>query len=446
MSTVMSTVCIETLGCKVNQFESESLRSSLEALGYSFVPFGEPADITIINTCTVTQRADFQSRQLVRRASRFSPQSLIIVTGCYADTGADALSAIAGVKHVLGNVEKLRLHDLLPAIEAGSFPKIRVSDVRKERELREMPISSFHRHTRAFLKIQDGCDAGCAYCIVPHCRGPSRSLDPEKIVAQLAEFSRKGYKEVVLTGIHIGAYGRDLDSEPDLEGLVAMLERSESPPRIRLSSVEPSDFTPGLITLLSRSEKICPHLHVPAQSGDDLVLKAMHRTYDRAFLSELVQELSSRIADLCLGTDLIAGFPGESDESFERTRELIEALPFAYVHVFPFSRRKGTRAFDMPGQVDAETIRTRAEILRRIGGAKRRDFLTRFLGRNLRVLVEDRRDRESGGLTGLSRNYISVVVRPWAAMPDLQEWINREWTVQVTRIFGNGVEGRVVEE
>ncbi len=244
----MTTVTIATLGCKVNQFESEALMDSLEEQGYRLVPFGEPADITIINTCTVTHRADFQSRQMARRASRSNPGSLLIVTGCGADVDPERMAEIQGVTHVLGNVEKSYLHEILPLIRSGDFPTIRVSDIQKEDRLFETPLHSFHRHTRAFLKIQDGCDSRCSYCIVPHARGRSRSLPPDRIVETVRAFKERGYKEVVLTGIHIGAYGRDLVPPVSLEKLLDRLDTSDAPSRIRLSSVEPLDFSPGLIS------------------------------------------------------------------------------------------------------------------------------------------------------------------------------------------------------
>jgi threonylcarbamoyladenosine tRNA methylthiotransferase MtaB len=442
----MTTVAVATLGCKVNQFESEALMASLEEKGYCLVPFGEPADITIINTCTVTHRADFQSRQMARRASRSSPESLLIVTGCYADVEPDRIAEIQGVTHVLGNVEKSHLRDLLPQIQRGEFPTIRVSDIQKEDRLFETPLHSFHGHTRAFLKIQDGCDSRCSYCIVPHARGRSRSLPPDRIRAHLGVFKERGYKEVVLTGIHIGAYGRDLDPPVPLEKLLEQLEQTESPSRIRLSSVEPVDFSPGLISILSQSSKVCPHLHIPIQSGDDDILKGMNRNYDRSFLSRLVRELHQIVPNLCIGADVIVGFPGETEDRFEHTRQLIEALPFSYLHVFPFSRRKGTPAFHFSEQVDEGKTKQRAERLRALGKQKRWAFYQRFLGMELTVLVEDRKDKGSGRLKGFSRNYIPVLLSPDNSASVQPEWINQEKKVRVTDVSEEGVTGRVMEE
>ena len=309
----MTTISVATLGCKVNQFESEALTDALEQRGYALIPFGDGADITIINTCTVTHRADFQSRQMVRRAFQSNPDSLIIVTGCYSQVEPDAFLKMKGVRYLFGNGEKSQIPDLLPLMQKGEFPRVQVSDIQKETEFSETPLYSFHRHTRAFLKIQDGCNAYCSYCIVPHARGRSRSLQPERVAENLNVLKEKGFKEVVLTGIHLGAYGVDLNPPFSLEKLISQLEREETPGRIRLSSIEPGDFSPELISTLRQSVKICPHLHISIQSGDDEILKKMNRDYGHSFLLELIRELHLTIPNLSVGADVIVGFPGETE-------------------------------------------------------------------------------------------------------------------------------------
>jgi threonylcarbamoyladenosine tRNA methylthiotransferase MtaB len=439
----MKTVAIATLGCKINQFESEVLTESIEKEGYRIVPFGEKADITIINTCTVTHRADFQSRQMVRRAHRSSSDTLLIVTGCYAQVDPEKLSKIEGVKYLLGNQEKTRIPSFLSLMERGELPKIQVDDIRKEVLFADTPLHSFHHHTRAFLKVQDGCDARCSYCIVPNARGRSRSLAPERVLDHLKELKQKGYKEAVLTGIHLGAYGFDLGHAASLEDLLGRVEKEETPSRIRLSSIEPRDFSPGLIALLSRSRKICPHLHIPIQSGDDEILKKMNRNYDRRFLCDLIRELHGRIPNLSIGADMIAGFPGETAERFQNSFDLISSLPLAYLHVFPFSRREGTPAAQFPARVGEEEIRIRAERLRDLGKEKRRTFYQRFVNQELSVLVEGRRGKE-GGLRGLSRNYVPVFL---GDNDDTERGnrVNEEINVVVTGLAEKGVMGRIVE-
>jgi threonylcarbamoyladenosine tRNA methylthiotransferase MtaB len=441
----MTTIAIATLGCKVNQFESEALMSALEQRGYGLVPFGEAADITIINTCTVTHRADFQSRQMVRRAIRSNPKSLIIVTGCYSQLEPETLAGIEGVKYLLGNREKGQIPDLLPLMREGGFPRIRVSDIHEETLFSDLPLPSFHCHTRAFLKIQDGCDARCSYCIVPHARGRGRSLPPERVLEHLKVLKERGFKEVVLTGIHIGSYGLDLSLSFTLEKLLRRIEEEETPDRIRLSSIEPLDFSADLIAFLSQSAKVCPHLHIPIQSGDDEILKRMNRHYDRSFLSDLIQELHRRIPKLAIGADVIVGFPGETEEKFKHTYELIESLPLSYLHIFPFSKRKGVPASQFLQQMDGEKIKKRAEEMRELGKQKRQTFYRQFLHQELNVLVEDRREKESGRWKGLSRNYIPVLLTHESGSEGKPNWINQEWTVRVTGFEEKGVIGRVVE-
>ena len=441
----MTTVTIATLGCKVNQFESEAIIDSLEHQGYRTVPFGDPADITILNTCTVTHRADFQSRQMVRKALRFSPTSLLIVTGCYAQVEPQAFAEMKGVTYLLGNREKHLIPELLPQIEQGRMERLQVSNIEKETRFLDVPLTSFHRHTRAFLKIQDGCDAHCSYCIVPHARGRSRSLSPERIIEHCARLKEKGFKEVVLTGIHIGAYGQDFSPIFSLDKLLERLERSETPPRIRLSSIEPLDFSPTFVSFLTQSAKVCPHLHLPIQSGDDDILRKMNRNYTSSFLSSLINELHRRIPQISLGADVIVGFPGETEKQSQRTRELMETLPLSYLHVFPFSRRKGTPASRLPHQVRESVITERAEALRTLGKKKRQNFYGGFLRQTLDVLVQDQQDKRTGLWKGLSRNYIPVLLTQDGNLREEPLSINQEWRVHIIDATDTNVIGTALE-
>jgi threonylcarbamoyladenosine tRNA methylthiotransferase MtaB len=439
----MTTFSIATFGCKVNQFESEALTDSLLRKGYQLVPFDEGGDLSIINTCTVTHRADFQSRQAVRRVHRANPGALIIATGCYSQVDPQAFLKMEEVQYLVGNAEKSQIPDLLPLMEKGDFPKIQVTDIREQKGFVEVPIHTFHHHTRAFLKIQDGCDAFCSYCIVPHARGRSRSLPPERVLENLRELKRKGFQEVVLTGIHLGAYGLDLVPPFPFVKLLERLEKEETPQRIRLSSMEPGDFSEDLLSFLTRSTKICPHLHIPIQSGDDEILQKMNREYHRSFLTNLLQELQQNIPMLSLGADVIVGFPGETDEQFNHTYEWIDSLPLSYLHVFPFSRRKGTPAYHFPDRVDERKIRQRAEAMRELGMKKRHAFYRRFLHQTLQVLVEGRKEKATGKWKGLSRNYIPVLLDGEGLEDD--HWMNQEWTVLATDWTGQEVRGRIVE-
>ncbi len=436
------TVSITTIGCKVNQFESEALMAQLREKGYRIVPFESGADITIINTCTVTHRADFDSRQRVRKALRHRPDSLIIVTGCYAQVASEEILRLEGVHYLLGNREKHLIPILLPLMEEGKLPMVQVSDLRKERAFPEISAHTFHHHTRAFLKIQDGCNGLCSYCIIPQARGPSRSLVPEKIIEQLRILKERGFKEVVLTGVQIGSYGRDLQPPFPLEKLLQWMETEETPPRIRLSSLEPLDFSEGLIFHLSQSKKICPHLHLPIQSADDEILKSMKRGYDRHFLDDLLETLHRKIPALSMGVDVIIGFPGETEERFKRTYQWVESNPISYLHVFPFSKRKGTAAAQLSQQIDPRVIRDRAERVRELGKRKRRSFYQQFLHQTLDVLVEDRREKGSGRWRGLSRNYIPVFLLDSVG----SELANQEIKIRVTDWNDRGLWGEWVED
>ena len=441
----MTTVTIATLGCKVNQFESEAIIDSLEHHGYRTVSFGDPADITIINTCTVTHRADFQSRQMVRKALHFSPNSLVIVTGCYAQVEPQAFAQMTGVTYLLGNREKYFLSELLPHMEQGRVDRLQISDIEKETQCLDVPLYSFHRHTRAFLKIQDGCDAHCSYCIVPHARGRSRSLSPDRIIEHCARLKEKGFKEVVLTGIHIGAYGHDFSPPFPLEKLLERLEHAETPPRIRLSSMEPLDFSPALISFLTQSAKVCPHLHIPIQSAEDDILIKMNRNYTASFLSSLIHELHRRIPQISLGADVIVGFPGETEKQFQHTQELIETLPLSYLHVFPFSRRNGTPASRFPHPVRESVITERAEILRTLGKRKRQSFYKGFLHQELNVLVLDRQEKQTGQWKGLSRNYVPVLITQDATSREEQPSSNQERKVHIIDVSDTHVIGIAAE-
>ncbi len=403
-------VAVATLGCKVNQCESAGIAEALTARGMTLVPFEEAADGYIINTCTVTGRTDYQSRQLIRRAIRKNPAAAVLVTGCYAQRAPEEIARIPGVRFIAGNAEKERIPDILWEMTAG-VPQILVGDIRKEKEISRLGATVFPEHTRAFLKIQDGCDAFCSYCIVPHARGASRSLPPEEVLERIASISRAGYREVVLTGIHLGAWGRDLQPQADLATLVRRIAEGRTVERLRLSSIEPRELNEELIALIGAAGTVCRHLHIPLQSGDDGILAAMRRDYDAAFFRDLVRKLHATVPGIAVGIDVMAGFPGETEEAFANTLRLVEEMPVAYLHVFPYSRRPGTPAATMAGQVPEEEKKRRAERLRAVGAAKRQAFAERFIGTPLEVLVEGRTDKNTGFPVGFSDNYIPVAVR-----------------------------------
>jgi threonylcarbamoyladenosine tRNA methylthiotransferase MtaB len=420
-------IAITTLGCKVNKYDSAVIQKLLERAEFSFVPFDQQADVYIVNTCTVTKRADYQSRQLIRRFHRLNPDALIIVTGCYAQRAPQEIKDIPGVNRIVGIEEKERILDFVNGSPRKEVPLEITND-----------IPAFPEHTRAFLKVQDGCDSYCSYCVVPYARGRSRSLGKEETIKRISKLVDMGYKEIVLAGIHLGSYGLDIKPPSSLTNLLRSIEDEGISCRIRLSSVEPTEFDDGLIDLVSSSPIICNHLHIPLQSGDDEVLKRMNRHYTSNFFKKLVKKLVSAIPDLNIGVDVIVGFPGESHENFINTVSVIEELPIGYLHVFPYSRRPGTPAADFPDQVDSKTIKKRGKILRDLGSRKREEFYRRFLGKRLSVLFESKRNVDMKYLKGFSRNYIPVFVD---AEGDV---VNKELPVIVTKVEDGKAVGTLV--
>ena len=428
----MKRVAITTLGCKTNQFESAAMTEQLAGAGYTIVPFSEPADIYVVNSCTVTARTDAETRRLIRRARRLNPQARIIATGCYAQVAPGDLERMPEVDSVLGNREK---QDIARLVVTG---ETRVSDIAGELIADPLHLSSFSEHTRAFLQAQNGCDSFCAYCIVPYARGRSRSVALDDVLAGVANLAANGYQEVVLTGIHLGAYGLDLTPRRSLTELVRRIDADRLVPRLRIGSVEPNELGDDLIGLMARSEIICPHLHLPLQSGSDTVLTRMGRRYTAAQFRELVGKITAEMPDAFIGADVIAGFPGETDEEFRETLDLVRELPFSDLHVFPYSRRSGTRAATMPAQVASHIIKERAERLREVAGEKRSLFLERFVGRELSVLVQGYNDRKRI-CRGLARNYLTVAFPGSAGMENREVTVRVEKTGDSTDVAGVGV-------
>ncbi|MFQ5897099.1 MAG: tRNA (N(6)-L-threonylcarbamoyladenosine(37)-C(2))-methylthiotransferase MtaB [Candidatus Methylomirabilia bacterium] len=404
------TVAFATLGCKLNQVETREIQGLLEARGLRTVPFDEPAQVYVVNTCTVTGRADFSDRQMIRRAVARNPEALVVVTGCYAQTDPAAIARIPGVDVVVGNEEKYRLVDLLDRVKKRPRPLVRVGDISQARTVPAAPFSKFSGRSRAFVKIQDGCQHRCAFCIVPYARGASRSQEEKRVVERVVQIVESGYREVVLTGVDIGHYGRDLLPRTTLASLVRrVVEEVPGLCRLRLSSILPAYFTPELIEVITRSPVVVPHLHIPLQSGSDRILRAMRRPYNTAIYRSLLEKMSDAIPNLGLGTDIIVGFPGESEADCEVTRELIEALPFSYLHVFSYSDRNGTEATRLPGHLPSRLITERSKVLRGLSQAKNLEFRRRLVGERQEVLVLEDRDRTSGLLVGLTGNYVPVL-------------------------------------
>jgi threonylcarbamoyladenosine tRNA methylthiotransferase MtaB len=404
-------IAITTLGCKINQYDSAVIQSRLEEGRHSFVPFDEEADFYIINTCTVTDRADWEARRLVRRAKRRSPAARVLVTGCYAQTKPGEVAEVPGVDYVVG---LNRVPDLLGFVGRTEFlpasERVAVGEVKKERGVSVLGARAFPGHTRAFLKIQEGCNYSCTYCIIPSARGLSRSVPPEEILREVRALAERGFKEIVLTGIHLGGYGHDLAPKIDLTALLELILEKSPIRRLRLSSLDPREAPERLLRLMAQSETLCPHLHVCAQAGDDRILKQMRRNYDTAYYRDIVIQARDLLPDAALGSDIIVGFPGESEETFERQMEFFDSLPLTYFHVFPYSVRSTTPAAGFPDQVPYAVRKERARKMRELGTRKKGEFCGRFIGRRVQVLMERASGDAAGAAKGYSRNYLPVWV------------------------------------
>jgi threonylcarbamoyladenosine tRNA methylthiotransferase MtaB len=401
---------ITTLGCKVNQYETDAMAQQLKNWGWVPASAEDTADLFIINTCTVTQKASMQSRQAVRQAIRSNPEARIVVTGCYAQTEPDEILQIDGVHCVIGHGDKHKIPEMVRSFPMGKNrrPTLIRRNIASEYDFKQVPVTVLGDRTRPFLKIQDGCNTFCTYCIVPYARGRSRSMAPETVLENIRHLKHAGYHEVVLTGVHLGAYGLDLSPKFHLAGLLNRIYESNPIDRVRLSSIEPHELTEDILNLVAETDVFCDHFHIPLQSGDDAVLKRMHRPYTRSFFRDLMVKINSRIPHAAVGVDVLIGFPGETEASFENTYSLIEELPVTYLHVFPFSVRKGTPASQYSQQVDSRTIKARCEKMRILGHEKRQTFYNKFVGKKAKILIESQRDESTGFLKGITSNYIPV--------------------------------------
>jgi threonylcarbamoyladenosine tRNA methylthiotransferase MtaB len=401
---------ITTLGCKVNQSESDAMAHQLKNSGWHAAHNKETADLCIINTCTVTQKASMQSRQAVRKAIRSNPGARIIVTGCYAQTEPDEIDNIDGVHHIIGHTDKFKIPDIVLSKGKGPYPHLIRQNIISKHHFEQAPAAVSGNRTRPFLKIQDGCDSFCTYCIVPYARGRSRSMPIENVLENITQLKQAGYHEVVLTGVHLGAYGLDLSPKTDLTELLHRICESNSIDRVRLSSIEPHELTDDIIRLVAKSDIFCHHFHIPLQSGDDLILKKMHRPYTRSLFRNQILKINELLPDAAIGLDTLIGFPGETQKAFENTYSLIDELPVTYLHVFPFSARKNTPASSYPQPVDSKTIKARCKKMRSLGHLKKEGFYKKFTGKPVEILIEDKRDRSTGLLKGITSNYIPVHV------------------------------------
>ena len=441
MYRMPKTFKIATLGCKVNQFESEAIARRLQDSDWAMAGEDEAADICIINTCTVTGKASMQSRQTIRQAVRANPCAKIIVTGCYAESEPDVLNSIKGVSEVVSQGRKFSLPDRILSGALEQACEIQADNDKTGFE--HPPALGMGSRSRPFLKIQDGCDAYCSYCIVPYTRGSSRSMPLEDVFSCLSEIHRSGYAETVLTGIHLGRWGQDLVPRIDLLALLQEIRSRKSVDRVRLSSIEPAELSDELIRHVREARtgagRICPHFHIPLQSGDDGVLERMRRPYTRRIFAERITRIHRALPDAAIGTDVLVGFPGESDAAFQQTFDLVAELPITYLHVFPFSARRKTPAYNFKNKVPNSIIKDRCKELRLLGKHKKSVFYNQFIDKTLEVLIEGRSDDPDCGRKGMSANYIPVVLGRGALPPNKVATVQVECVTEDLTVIGNAV-------
>lgn len=397
-------VAFHTLGCKLNYAETSVIGNSFLKRGFTVTDFDSRADVYVINTCTVTENAERECRQIIRRALRHNPDGFVIVTGCYAQLRPEEIQKIEGVDLVLGSKEKFEIFNFIDSLEKKELACIYVTPLEKLNDFGPAFSSLPEERTRAFLKIQDGCDYKCSFCTIPKARGMSRSEPEEEAIKQLTELVNQGYKEIVLTGVNVGDYGSKINT--NLYNLLKKLIRVDGDFRIRISSIEPNLLTDEIIELVAIEDKLCKHFHIPLQSGSDKILKKMQRRYLSKLYAERIERVKSLIPEAGIGVDVIVGFPGESEEDFYTTKEFLSNLPISYLHVFTYSERPGTPAAEMDNQVPKDERKRRTNILRLLGARKKYQFYLEMLGTKQRVLFEHR--EKDNSIKGFTSNYIRV--------------------------------------
>lgn len=400
-----------TLGCRVNQYESEAMMEKFIREGYEITEFSDFADVYVINTCTVTNMGDKKSRQMIGRARRNNENAIIAVVGCYSQIAPEEVGSIEGVDVVLGSRNKGDVVYWVNRCREEKERIIQVNDVLHNTEFEDLKIEEYQDRTRAFLKIQDGCNRFCSYCLIPYARGSVCSKDPQKIVEEVKELAANGFKEIILSGIHIASYGVDLKESVTLVDILEMVDNIDGIERVRIGSIDPTFFSIGVIDRIVKLRKLCPHFHLSLQSGCDETLKRMNRRYDTEDYRNIVSELRIRIEDVSITTDIIVGFPGETEKEFEKTYEFLSELKLSKMHIFKYSPRKGTKAASMKDDVNGKIKDERSESLIQLNMKNEEEFIKRFLRRNMDVLYEQRCSSKDQYYEGYTENYIKVLTK-----------------------------------
>lgn len=398
-----------TLGCRVNQYETEAMAEKFIKQNYEIVQFEDFADVYVINTCTVTNMGDKKSRQMIHRARRQNPNAVIAVVGCYSQIKPQEVSKIDGVDIVLGTRNKGDILHWVNEVMNDRSKVIEVGDVLKNKVFEDLKIKEYQDRTRAFLKIQDGCNRFCSYCLIPFARGGVCSRDPKTVVEEVKRLASHGFKEIILSGIHIASYGVDLSGDWNLLKMLETLDNIEGIERIRIGSIDPQFFTSGVVERISVLKKLCHHFHLSLQSGCDATLKRMNRRYTTLEYADIVKDLRKYVKDVSITTDIIVGFPGETDEEFESTYNFLKDIKLSKMHVFKYSSRKGTKAAEMKDQVDAKIKDIRSKRLIRLNETLEGEFISKFIGKNMKVLYEQKINGTENQYEGYTSNYIRAV-------------------------------------
>ncbi len=402
-------VAFATLGCRVNQYETEAMVEKFIKEGYNSVPFEEYADVYVINTCTVTNMGDKKSRQMINRARRENEDAVIAVVGCYSQIAPEEVSKIQGVDVVLGTRNKSEIVYWVNRAREERKQVIEVQDVMRNKVFDELNIESYQNKTRAFLKIQDGCNRFCSYCLIPFARGAVCSKEPEKVISEVKELAAHGFKEIILSGIHIASYGVDLKGEWNLVSILEEIDRIEGVERIRIGSIDPQFFTQGVIEKISSLKKLCPHFHLSLQSGCNETLKRMNRRYTTEEYEKIVEDLRDNIKDVSITTDVIVGFPEETEEEFNITYEFLKKIKLSKMHIFKYSPRKGTKAAEIKNVVDSKIKDERSSKLINLDKVMENEFMSKFTGRDMGILYEQKHSGLENLYEGYTPNYIKVV-------------------------------------
>ncbi|MBB6696364.1 tRNA (N(6)-L-threonylcarbamoyladenosine(37)-C(2))-methylthiotransferase MtaB [Clostridium algidicarnis] len=401
-------VAFSTLGCRVNQYESEAMAEKFIREGYEIVDFDGFSDVYVINTCTVTNMGDKKSRQIIGRARRENPEAIIAVVGCYAQISSTEVSLIEGVNVVLGTRNKGDIVYFVNRARDENKQIIKVGQVLKNHDFEDLNIEEYQDRTRAFIKIQDGCNRFCSYCLIPYARGGVCSKDPDKVIQEIKNLAKHGFKEVILSGIHTASYGVDLDGNVTLVDILSLIEEIPGIERVRIGSIDPTFFTDEVLRKIKGLKKLCHHFHLSLQSGCDETLERMNRKYTSKEYKNIVEKLRETYDDVSITTDVIVGFPGESQEEFEKTYEFLKEIKLSKTHVFKFSPRKGTKAETMKDQVDGNIKDERSHRLIELNLINEKEFINKFIGKTFKVLYEQEVLKENGVYEGYSENYIKI--------------------------------------